>query len=86
MCYARDGFQWYPNSSHLWLGMILTVLELVSEKHCRAATIKKSCPALGKNKAPLSPLSQCNKTYNEADHIKTCILACVDSHCESKIV
>ena len=35
----------------------LTVVELVSEKHCRAATIKKACPALGKNKAPLSPLS-----------------------------
>ena len=24
-------------------------------------------------------------TYNEVDHIKTCILACVDIHCESKI-
>ena len=55
--YAQDGFQWHPNSSHLYVGMILTVVELVSERHCRAVTIKKARPALGKNKAPLSPLS-----------------------------
>ena len=61
-------------------------MELVSEKHGRAVTIKKARPALGENKAPLSPLSWFNKTYNEADRIKTCILACVDSHCESEIV
>ena len=63
-----------------------TVVELVSEKHGRVVTIKKARPALGENKAPLSPLSWFNKTYNEADRIKTCILACVDSHCESEIV
>ena len=46
----------------------------------------KARPALGKNKAPLSPLSRFNKTCNEADRTKTCILACVDSHYEPKIV
>ena len=30
------------------------------QKHCRVATIKKVHPASGKNKVPLSPLSQCN--------------------------
>ena len=37
------------------------VAELVSEKHCRAATIKKPRLALGKNNASLSPLSRFNK-------------------------
>ena len=30
--------------------------------HCRAVTIKMAYPALGKNKALLSPLSRFNKT------------------------
>ena len=75
------------DTAHIFaLVWFLTVVELISEKHFRAATIKKAHPALGKNKAPLSPLSWYNKTYNEADCIKTYILACVGSHCESKII
>ena len=54
--YAQDGFQRHPNSSHLCLGVILTVVELVNKKHCRAATIKRARPTLGKNKSPSSPL------------------------------
>ena len=74
-------------TAHIFaLVWVLTVVELVREKHCRVATIKKACLALGKNKTPLSPLSWINKTYNEADHIKTCIVACVDSHYELKII
>ena len=35
----------------------LTIVALVRENHCRAVTIEKARPAVGKNKAPLSPLS-----------------------------
>ena len=72
-------------TAHIFaLVWFLTVVELVSEKHCREVTIKNGTSAvLGKNKAPLSPLRGFN---NEANRIKTCILACVDSHCELKIV
>ena len=46
--------------------------------------IKKASPASGESKTPLSPLSHFNRAYKEGDHIKTCMLACVDSHCKSK--
>ena len=49
-------------------------------------TITKAHPVSGKSKAHLFLLNQLNKTYNEADHIKTCVLACADSYCESRIV
>ena len=35
------------------LGIILTVVELVSEKQCRAATINKECPASGKKQVDI---------------------------------
>ena len=51
------------HTAHIFaLVWFLTVVELVSEKHCRAVTIEKARPALGKNKAPLSPLRRFNKT------------------------
>ena len=61
-------------TAHIFaLAWFLTVMELVSKKHCRAATIINGTSAvLGKNKVPLSPLRKHN---NEADHNKTCILA-----------
>ena len=38
-------------TAHIFvLGTILIVVELVSEKHCRAVTIKKARQALGENK------------------------------------
>ena len=51
----------------------------------RAATIIKVHLASAKSKATLCPLHQFSKTYNEADHIKTCVLACVDSRYELKV-
>ena len=44
-------------TAHIFaLVLFLTVVELVSKKHCRTATIKNgTSAALGKNKAPLSP-------------------------------
>ena len=70
----------------------LTVVEPVenvpfsNRKQCRAATNKMARPASGKKKAPVSTLNRFNKTYNEDDSSKTCVLACADSHHKSKIV
>ena len=52
------------------------------------ATIEKAHPALvgKKEENPLSVLNQFNKTYNEADSSEKWVLACADSHYESKIV
>ena len=57
-----------------------------SKRNSRAAMIKKAHPVSGKNKAPLSPLNQFNKTHNKANHIKTCVLTSAESHCELKVV
>ena len=47
--------------------------------------IKKACPALSKNKAPLSPLNKFNKTERSWSYITAYVLACADSHCKLKL-
>ena len=41
MCYAWDGFQWYPNSLHFCLGIIFDHCGTGKLLHCRVATIKR---------------------------------------------
>ena len=74
------------NSSHFYLSMICDCYKTGKQKVVQNDNNQKECLTSGKNKASLCPLKQFNKTYNKADHIKTCLLACVDSHCESKFV
>ena len=66
--------------------MIFNFRGTSNRKQCTAATIKKACTASGKKKAPVSLLNRFNNTYNEADSSYTCVLACADSHYQSKIV
>ena len=58
------------------LARFLTVVKLISEKHCRAVTIKKAHLASGKNKAPLSHLI---KFIVKLIIPRNCVLACADS-------
>ena len=55
--------------------MIFKCCGTSKQKQCRATTIKKAHPALGKKKVLVSTLNRFNKTYNVGDSIKTCVLA-----------
>ena len=48
-----------------WYDFWLLWNRYMKNSQCKPATIKKEHLTSGKNKAPLSPLSQFNKTYNK---------------------
>ena len=87
--HAQDGTQTTNMFALVWFLTVVEPVENVpfsNQKQCRAATNKKARPALSKKKTPVSMLNRFNKTYNEADSSKTCILAWADSHYELKIL